>query len=459
MDESSWRPTCKDHGSVGRRVVLDGFVGSEPPRKQRYRCLSTRDKRDYHRFLLVLPRFEALTHECVECESDLATGQGPTVARRYDYASREIASALVHLASGATCMEASRAVRTRLARDLCAHGNARLPWSEHAMNHGQLAANWLEIYADVVLGDDEDRAWPDVVLLDSTSFWRYQGGRRVLAFHLLFAYGYDGRDAPDDPWLLPDPVTGEMTTVNGREVGPGRLLQVRAYSRCDGAAWADFLGTLPGTPEVVVADAAQDIRAGLRLRWPSGSGLRRPEYVRCRWHLLKNLRERIVGDLVTLDTSDAATETKNRRAQEHPLYDAAGAAFHSSDDWHTFRDVASSMLLDHFGGDLPPTLAWLRDNDLLVLCQMARRPERLGPESAGPLEADVHQFRGRLATRAQTLANQDRTNLLLRLMVAGRRGQANEQLWAERVRQYLLTRDGVAPEQRPLVLPSGVRTL
>lgn len=57
------------------------------------------------------------------------------------------------------------------------------------------------------------------------------------------------------------------------------------------------------------------------------------------------------------------------------------------------------------------------------------------------------------------LADQDRTKLLLRLMVACRRGQADEQLRTERVDQYLIAQDGVAPEQRPLVLPAGTRTL
>lgn len=45
-------------------------------------------------------------------------------------------------------------------------------------------------------------------------------------------------------------------------------------------------------------------------------------------------------------------------------------------------------------------------------------------------------------------------------MVAGRRGEANEHMWADRVRQYLIAQKGTPPEQRLLVvLPSGVRTL
>lgn len=121
--------------------------------------------------------------------------------------------------------------------------------------------------------------------------------------------------------------------------------------------------------------------------------------------------------------------------------------------------MAYEYLLPLFGREMPSTLAWIRDSELVVLTQIAQRPDRLGPETVGPVEAEINLLRGRLANRAQTLGNQRRTNLLLRLMVAGRRGQANEQLWAERIRQYLVSRGGQPPHQRPLVEPVGTRTL
>jgi hypothetical protein len=70
--------------------------------------------------------------------------------------------------------------------------------------------------------------------------------------------------------------------------------------------------------------------------------------------------------------------------------------------------------------------------------------------------AAVHATQSKVST-AQSLANKARTDLLLRLLVAGRRGEANEQVWAERVRQYLLAQDGQAPPQRALVNAGGLR--
>ena len=64
-----------------------------------------------------------------------------------------------------------------------------------------------------------------------------------------------------------------------------------------------------------------------------------------------------------------------------------------------------------------------------------------------------------MAGRAQTLTNRARTTLLLRLLVAGRRGLADQQLWAERIRTFLADIEGHAPEQRTLTNHKGITTL
>jgi len=48
-----------------------------------------------------------------------------------------------------------------------------------------------------------------------------------------------------------------------------------------------------------------------------------------------------------------------------------------------------------------------------------------------------------LVRRAQVLRNQPRTNLLLRLLIAGRRGHAHERIWAEKVQRPLVALDGI----------------
>ncbi len=66
------------------------------------------------------------------------------------------------------------------------------------------------------------------------------------------------------------------------------------------------------------------------------------------------------------------------------------------------------------------------------------------------------RLRYRCFDPADPLRNAPRTNQLLRLMVAGRNGQADERVWAERIRQHLLANDGQAPRQRLLVGAGGL---
>ena len=110
-----------DHGDrrgrlrSGRQLVRDGFVGKEPWRRQRWRCRSVSNPADFHRFLPAVPRLGALENRCLDCESHLDIAQGPNIARRYDYVAREVASALVALANGATYQQAALTARTTVA--------------------------------------------------------------------------------------------------------------------------------------------------------------------------------------------------------------------------------------------------------------------------------------------------------------------------------------------------------
>jgi hypothetical protein len=74
----------------------------------------------------------------------------------------------------------------------------------------------------------------------------------------------------------------------------------------------------------------------------------------------------------------------------------------------------------------------------------------------GPAQDRFKWLRHRLAYRAQSLRDAPRTNQLLRLMVAGRNGEADERAWAERIRRRLIEHDGRAPRQRQLVGSGGL---
>jgi len=85
------------------------------------------------------------------------------------------------------------------------------------------------VFTDVVV--TQPQHWPAVVLLDATKFWRRVPGGRVDAFTLLFAYGYDVYEGPqekppemdpadvqarDDGALFGDDPVAADRAVNGR---------------------------------------------------------------------------------------------------------------------------------------------------------------------------------------------------------------------------------------------------
>jgi hypothetical protein len=190
---------CGDPAHKGWTVWRDGCYGRPPRRRLRYRCFDPADPKKTHKFTPKVVRLEAPAPHCLECESPLATGQGPNAARRYDFAAREIAAALVGLANGATYSEASLTAR-RTVFELTKHWPAdEWPVEAHAQPgqhgnqnsaHGTLVATWVEAFTDVVLGGPELVEMPQVLLLDSTTFHRRYRGRKNPAFAVLCAYGY-----------------------------------------------------------------------------------------------------------------------------------------------------------------------------------------------------------------------------------------------------------------------------
>jgi hypothetical protein len=465
--------TCGDdtHGGPDRIMMRDGFAGRAPRRRQRYRCRDAEDRKDFHRFVPEVPRLEAQQHRCLECESPLSTGQGPNAARQYDFVAREVASALSAVASGATYQEAAFTARTSVSEQLRA-AEREPTWVPNALRHGQVVADWVEVFTDPVLAGSEDQAWPDVVLLDSTNFWRRLNGVRVNAFHVLLAYGYDiipvpdtaaetaddqvGHPDDDDDWGSFVDFPDELLPAPRPQLTRGRLLRAEAHRSADAATWEAFLRSWPGTPQVVVADRDSSVRKAVTRAWPAGPGRLLPEFVNCRWHLARRLRDVLVEDLVELDQRSVPMGQKLADARVHPLAAKVQLAFDTAQAYRDFLAEAHQVIdvgrLKATGedGDRSQTTRWLMRNEHRIIAQIERRKDRVGPESTGPLEAEIFSIRSRLARRAQSLRNQPRTNLMLRLLVAGRRGQANERSWTEKIRQHLAENAGTAPRQRAI---------
>ncbi|MFC6237569.1 hypothetical protein [Longivirga aurantiaca] len=232
--ETAALPRCSRPEHEQWLVWKDGFTGKQPSRRQRFRCVNPDDHTDAHRSRPPVLGVAAHEHRYLGCQMLVPTHAGPVVPEGYHCLGKVIASALVDIAKGQTYSAASRSARAALA----VAGGAQQVGREFS-THGQLAADWTEVFTDVVV--ERPTQWPSVVMLDATKFWRLHPGGKKDAFTLLFAYGYDALEGPvpePDPWMTPSP----------KPVANGRMLRIGLAPTESIKTWTDFLFELPGTP-------------------------------------------------------------------------------------------------------------------------------------------------------------------------------------------------------------------
>src|SRR5215210_8144984 len=148
------------------RIKLDGTYGKPGHRRQRYKCSPKAAKP--HVFTELLPREEAWHGACEHCEREVARREGPKAPRHYQFVARGIAEALQAVGAGDTYMQASRVARDRARRFRFDPETGELRESAH----GQLVADWVELFAPVLFELHRAAAWPSEgsLLLDHLAF-------------------------------------------------------------------------------------------------------------------------------------------------------------------------------------------------------------------------------------------------------------------------------------------------
>lgn len=404
------KPVCSKH--PGSRVWFDGSYGRPPNRRQRYKCVPSNG--EVHRFTEVLPRQMTPDKECIECEREIHRHEGPPTPRKFDFAAREIARALVSVGTGTTYRRAGFDVRER---------TARLKKSQKGYllknNDGNTVADWVEVFAPAVFERHAPTKWPKVLALDAAPFkiqdWNVQGHPKQggkPAFHVFGAYGWD------------DHGRGSLVAL---EAMPGfKFKQGTPY-------WANFLEHLrdrfgPGMPDQIVVDPDDDTWRAIDLIWPPTIGPSPVVYI-CHWHL----RDRVLE--IIRQTGVAADD---------PLYVAAGQAFDWADRWQKFLPMAQAA-------NIPRLDQWLKKWEQRVSFQVSHQMGR--KVSVGPLEQALTVIRSNLNDRRGSFGNRERLNRLLMLMQLDFNKQANEQRYAKIIREELLKLDGYSPPRRQILDP------
>jgi hypothetical protein len=125
-------------------VKPDGTYGKPGHRRQRYKCTPRRGKP--HVLTELLPREEAWHETCERCERHVERREGPKAPRHYQFVARGIAEALHAIGTGANYRRAARVAHDRAHRFRFDPETGEVRES----NHGQLVADWVEVFAPVV---------------------------------------------------------------------------------------------------------------------------------------------------------------------------------------------------------------------------------------------------------------------------------------------------------------------
>jgi len=388
---------CPRPEHAGSRVRLDGRYGKAGHRRQLYRCLPSNGDRS-HRFTEVLPREESWNDACEACERSVHLHEGPHAGRRYQFVARGVAEALHAVGAGQTYRQAGLVARERAQRLRADPETGELRMTRH----GQLVADWVEVFAPVVFERHRPRAWPATgsLLLDDLPFSVRDPatGRFQIAFRVFYATGF--------------------------ERGQPKLWRVEAFPDASQASWEGFLRALEGVPQRVVCDNHHGLNGAVRAAFPQA------ELYLCEWHL-RHALERLMAKIRTSDEHRGAIDALLPRVE---------AAFIGPSFWKPFaRDARAA--------DIPRLSSWLDGAGRVIEDQFARRGLRSQrpvdiPLTTSPMDGLIGPIRDALHPRRYGLKNRERTNRLLQLMQLHANRHDDQIAYAKAIRTWLEANHG-----------------
>jgi hypothetical protein len=416
---SATKVRCPFPEHAGSRVKLDGTYGKPGHRRQRYKCSPPGG--GTHVFTELLPREEAWRGACESCERHLERREGPKAPRHYQFVARGIAAALQAVGSGDTYMQAARVARGRARRFRYDPDTGEIRESAH----GQLVADWVELFAPVVFEPYRSAAWPaeGSLLLDHIPF-------------RIRAEDAKGRGIPGGT------VAFDVFCAVGYRAGKPRLWHVEAFSSARPANWSAFLAAYEGHPRRVVCDAHRGMIQAIEGRWPE------VELHRCEWHLQHALRRLLRKELRKDGPSEDLQE----------LYERAEGALTGPSFWRPFTAAACEVTNESLD-------RWIAVNGPTIEAQFARRPPPSKrpaemPLTTAALEQLTRPIASALYPRRYAFKNRARLNRLLLLMQLHINGEDDIQAYSTTIRRWLESNGGRPAERRRAITdPRGQPSL
>jgi hypothetical protein len=418
------RPRCPlGHDSA---VQLNGYVRSRSTahERPRYRCVPYDGSRP-HRFTPAMPtRHERHAGhgpaECEACERPIARFDGPRTGHAYEFAVREIATALIRLGESKSYRDASAGLRSRIGKRSRKKG--------YTSHEAGTAIGYLDAFGELVVAAERVAEWPPIIVVDAQPFRERvpSGTRRKRRLP------WPQSSRPTAPRAHPrKPIRlRRKGAVKERGLVFVAMGQTRPFERPfpvllrfmggrDEVCWREFFETLPGTPRWIVSDRDGGIMNAVKAVWTADP----PIHYFCHVHLAKNA---------------ADTARKDDHVPPgHLIYDMLEAL--PADPGNAFP------ALQQAARDLPaPALAkWLADNRALLFAQQALRathPDH--PRSNGAAETLLTKVRHGIRDRVPRLRNAARLDRLLALIAVQEAGRASEQRYAAVLRDWFVAHDG-----------------
>ena len=403
-------PQCPVAEHAGSAVVRAGRYGKAPHRRQRWLCRPVNgDPR--HRFTPVLTRQGEPHPFCVECSTGLEPWEGQAGAREYRFSAREVSEALDAVAGGASYRTAAEAARRRAGRVPAATAGHWPDRRRDPARDGQLVANWIDVFGDLVCAGERPGRWPHTLVIDGKNFRIHAGPHAGRGVHVLAAMG-TGAAAP------------------GKWAPVPKLWRLEPFARRDQAAWEAFFGALDGAPRVIVSAADNALACAIQSVFADA----RPEHRLCEWHLGRKLREHL---------PDAILEDLR-----HPIARALPGALHGPAAGKTLVEAIDAAHADGAGPALTVAVRWLERYGPRVEAQIATRDPR-GPNSTGPVEQVLREVDRRIGDRVGSFTKRARMAKLLALMTLDLTGRADGRVWADRVPERVYLAGGRPDNQRP----------
>jgi Transposase, Mutator family len=371
-------------------------------------------------FTELLPREESWHGACDYCERRVERREGPKAPRHYQFVARGIAEALAAVGAGGTYMQAARVARDRARR----FRFDPLTGEVRESAHGQLVADWVELFAPVLFEARRARSWPaeGSLLLDHLPF-------RVRAEDAA------GRGIPGGT------VAFDVFCAVGYRAGRPRLWHAEAFPTAHPANWSAFLGSLEGEPRRIVCDAHKAMLWAIGERWPGA------ELHQCEWHLQHALKRLLTKEL-----------RKQAREELEELFQRAEGALAGPSFWRPFVEAARAAENESLD-------RWIAVNAPTIEAQFARRPAPSRrpvemPLTTAALEQLTRPIAAALYPRRYAFKNRQRLNRLLMLMQLHINGDDDVQTYSKTIREWLEANGGrPTGRRRSIADPAGSPSL